>query len=234
MYWTHPGEEKGFAIDDQFFVGSTGLLVKPIIEKDQVSTDVYIPDDEVYYDYFTYSKLSTHKAKTVAVDAPIEAIPVLMRGGHIFPRRDVPRRSTQLMKYDDYTLVVVLGKDLTAKGELYVDDGDSFDYQEGQYIHRVFEFHQRLLTSSPSSPDEGKNLREGDWMKRFHDVSFDKIILVGVPTSWEGRTEVEVKSEGKTHKVPLQFNKGDGAQAPFAVVGRLGIRVGAEWEIDFA
>ncbi|KAI0123932.1 glycoside hydrolase family 31 protein [Xylariales sp. AK1849] len=235
MYWTHPSEESGFAIDDQFFVGSTGILVKPIVEKDKVIADVYIPDDEVYYDYFTYNKLSTHKGKTVSVDAPIENIPVLMRGGHIFPRRDIPRRSTQLMKYDDYTLVVVLGKGLTARGELYVDDGDSFDYQKGQYIHRVFEFHQLLLTSAAAvSTHEGKTLRDSGWIKRFHDVSFDKIILVGAPSSWEGKTEVEVASDGKKTNVPLQFNKGEGGRAAFAVVGRVGTRVGADWEIDFA
>ncbi|KAK9770434.1 putative alpha/beta-glucosidase agdC [Seiridium cardinale] len=234
MYWTHPGEESGFAVDDQFFVGTTGLLVKPIVEKDKVSTDVYIPDDAVYYDYFTYDKLSTHKGRTITIDAPIEKTPVLMRGGHIFPRRDTPRRSTQLMKFDDYTLVIALGKDLAAEGELYVDDGDSFDYQKGQYIHRTFKFHQLLLTSNAASTHEGKSLREGDWLKRFHGVSFDKIIIVGAPSSWEGRTEVEVSSEGKKTKVPFHFNKAQGGRAAFATVGRIGARVGADWEIDFA
>ncbi|KAK8096936.1 Glucosidase 2 subunit alpha [Apiospora kogelbergensis] len=233
MYWTHPGEESGFAVDDQFFVGSTGLLVKPIVEKDKFDTDVYIPDDEHYYDYFTYHKLSTHKGKSVSVTAPIETIPVLMRGGHIFPRRDIPRRSTQLMKFDDYTLVVVIGKDGSARGELYVDDGDSFEFEKGQFIHRVFEYKQLLLTSEAASKVESKT-KEGDWMKKFHNVSYDKIIMVGAPSSWEGKTEVPVTSEGKTHNVKLDFYKAEGGRAAFAVLGRLGVRVGADWEVDFA
>lgn len=234
MYWTHPSEESGFAVDDQFFVGSTGLLVKPIVEQDKVETALYIPDDEYYYDYFTYNKLSTQKGKSVSVSAPLETIPVLMRGGHIFPRRDTPRRSTQLMKYDDYTLVIVIGKDGSARGELYVDDGESFDFEQGQFIHRVFEFKQLLLTSESAVKNDGEAVKEGDWMKRYHDVSFDKIILVGAPSSWEGKTEVPVTSEGKTHKVRMDFYKGEGGRAPFAVLGRLGVRVGADWEVDFA
>ncbi|KAH8664191.1 alpha glucosidase-like protein [Xylariales sp. PMI_506] len=231
MYWTHPGEESGFAIDDQFFLGDSGLLVKPVTTQETLTADIFIPDDETYYDYFTYNKIATHKGKTVTVDAPLETVPILMSSGHIFPRRDIPRRSTQLMKYDDYTLVVVLGKGQTAKGDLYVDDGNSFDFQNGQYIHRKFEYSQKVLTSTPVSLPE---VKEGDWMQAFHDVAVDKIIIVGAPAAWAGKTEVKVTSEGKTFNVPIQFNKAEGTRAAFAVVGRVGARVAADWEISFA
>ncbi|KAK7959157.1 glucosidase ii alpha subunit [Apiospora aurea] len=213
MYWTHPSEESGFAVDDQFFVGSTGLLVKPIVEKDKFDTEVYIPDDENYYDYFTYNKVSAQKGKSVSVSAPIETIP-----------------------FDDYTLVVVIGKDGSAKGELYVDDGDSFEFEKGQFLHRAFEFKQLLLTSEAASskPSAEEGQAEGEWMKQFRDVSFDKVVLVGAPSSWEGKKEVPVTSGGETHKVRLDFYKAEGGRAAFAVLGRLGVRVGADWEVDFA
>ncbi len=45
------------------------------------------------------------------------------------------------MKFDDYTLVVTVPKNgKSADGELYVDDGESYDYEKGQYIHRKFSF----------------------------------------------------------------------------------------------
>ncbi|MBE3109168.1 MAG: glycoside hydrolase family 31 protein, partial [Acidobacteria bacterium] len=138
MFWTHPGEESTFAVDDQMFVGSTGLLVKPVVGQGETSVDMYIPDDEVYYDYFTYDVLPTKRGEKVAVAAPLEHIPLLMRGGHVIPRRDRPRRSSGLMRFDDYTLVVTVSKEGKAEGELYVDDGDSFEYEAGQYIHRKF------------------------------------------------------------------------------------------------
>ena len=44
------------------------------------------------------------------------------------------------MKFDPLTLVVVIGNSGDAKGTLYLDDGESFDYKDGAYIHRNFRF----------------------------------------------------------------------------------------------
>ncbi|KAI2643346.1 glycoside hydrolase family 31 protein [Xylaria nigripes] len=214
MYWTHPGNEGGFDIDTQFFVGSTGILVKPVVEKDKTTEEVYIPDNEVYYNYFTYEKLPTAEGKNLTVDAPIESIPVLMRGGHIFPRRDIPRRSVQLMKFDDYTLVVVVSKDGTAEGHLYVDDGDSFEYQKGQYIHRIFKLEGSKLTSADADGRDTKSIEEGDWLKRMHDVAVDKIIV----------KVAQLDVEGKQSNVKLEYFKGSAKQTG----------IGADWTIDFA
>ncbi len=68
--------------------------MRPVVAKDADSADVYIPDDELYYDYFTYDLLPTHRHRNLTVLAPLHKIPLLMRGGHIFPRRDRPRRSS--------------------------------------------------------------------------------------------------------------------------------------------
>ena len=38
------------------------------------------------------------------------------------------------MQWDPITLVVVLGKSGSAKGSLYVDDGETFDYESGAQI----------------------------------------------------------------------------------------------------
>ena len=42
-----PGDEKGVSLDDQFYVGSSGLLVKPITRKDTTETTVYLSDSQV-------------------------------------------------------------------------------------------------------------------------------------------------------------------------------------------
>jgi hypothetical protein len=42
-----PKDVNGFAIDDQYFVGGSGLLVKPITEKGLLETTVYLPEDQV-------------------------------------------------------------------------------------------------------------------------------------------------------------------------------------------
>lgn len=41
-----PKDKNGFDIDDQYFIGSSGLLVKPVTEKGQTEASVYLPEDE--------------------------------------------------------------------------------------------------------------------------------------------------------------------------------------------
>jgi alpha 1,3-glucosidase len=237
MFYTHPSEEGGFAIDDQFFVGNTGLLAKPITQKDRVEVDIWIPDSEVYYDYFTYEVVPTSKGKSVTLDAPLEKIPLLMRGGHIFARRDIPRRSSALMKWDDYTLVVTVGRDgKLAEGDLYVDDGESFDYQAGHYIHRrfVFDAAGKSIVSVDAEGRSAKDVQEGEWMKKMRQVGVDKIVIVGAPAAWAGKKEVTVESEGKTWSAKMEFTPAMKGRGAFAVVKKLGVRIGADWKISFA
>lgn len=60
-----------------------------------------------------------------------------IRGGSIFARKDFVRRSSNSMRFDPYTLVVALDRDNSAQGILYIDDGDSYDYQEKQAYARI-------------------------------------------------------------------------------------------------
>lgn len=42
-----PKDKAGFDIDDQYFIGSSGLLVKPITEKGATETTVHLAEDQV-------------------------------------------------------------------------------------------------------------------------------------------------------------------------------------------
>ena len=46
-YVEFPKDEAGFSLDDQYFVGSSGLLVKPVTEKGVNEASVYLPPNEV-------------------------------------------------------------------------------------------------------------------------------------------------------------------------------------------
>lgn len=234
-YYVHPGDEKGFQIDDQFYLGSTGLLAKPVTKEGETGQDMYLADKEKYYDYFDYWLYEG--PTTVKVQAELEIIPLLMQGGHIFPRRDRPRRSSGLMKYDPFTLVVTLGNSGDAEGTIYLDDGESFDYKEGAYIHRRFQYKgatSTLMSEDLASP--GKKTKE--YLKHMEKVRVEKVVIVGVPDSWKGKKEVQVSEEhaGKSsssRKVPLEYHDRDGGKAPWAVVRDPGVQIGAGWKLAF-
>jgi len=235
-FYVHPSDERGFAIDDQLYLGSTGLLAKPIVTEGAESVDIYIADDEPYYDYFDYTIYSGKGKKTIK--APLDKIPLLMQGGHIIPRRDRPRRSSGLMRYDPFTLVVVLGKDGNAEGSLYLDDGETFDYQQGAHIHRNFVFDK--ASSTLSSRDVGvKGSKTAAYLKMMADVRVEKVIVVGAPDVWKGKAEVAVAEEGaktseSARKVELRWHAGSGGKAAWAVVRDPKVAVGKGWRIDFS
>ncbi|PGH27144.1 hypothetical protein AJ80_01100 [Polytolypa hystricis UAMH7299] len=232
QYYIHPTDEQGFAIDDQLYVGSTGLLAKPVVTEGATSIDIYIADDEKYYDYFDYT-IYEGAGKTHTVDAPLEKIPLLMQGGHIIPRKDRYRRSSGLMKWDPYTLIVVLDKKGEAEGTLYVDDGETFDYQNGAYIHRQFTFANSAL----SSGDLGtKGSKTAQYLKTMAAVRVEKIIVVGAPEEWKDKTSVLVLEEGAQSgvKAGLEWHGKEGNKGSYAVVRNPSVLIGKPWKIDFS
>ncbi|KAG2146907.1 uncharacterized protein EDB93DRAFT_1148003 [Suillus bovinus] len=46
-----PEDEARFGIDDQYYGGSSGLLVKPVTEKGVKEVYVYIAEDQAYYNF---------------------------------------------------------------------------------------------------------------------------------------------------------------------------------------
>jgi alpha 1,3-glucosidase len=230
-YFVYPSDEKGFAIDDQFFVGSTGLLAKPVVTEGADSVNIYLPDDELYYDYFDYTIYSGHGTSNIA--APLEKIPLLMQGGHIIPRKDRPRRSSGLMRWDPYTIVITLGKTGDAEGELYVDDGETYDFQSGAYIHRTF--HYSSTSNTLISKDIGiKGKLTEKYLKAMKKVSVEKVIVVGAPASWASKTMVKATEGGRTHGVTIEFHAAENGKAAWALVKNPKVTIGADWNIDFS
>lgn len=171
VYYVSPDNEASFEIDDEFFVGDSGILVKPITSEGATQTEIYIPDDEIYYDYNnaanTFQGVGNHPYA-----APLDTIPMLARGGHIFTRRDRERRSATLMKYDPYTVVVHVGKDGSAKGALYADDGESYNYEKGEFLNVEFTFDSasRAFTA----------VKTGGSSSEYLDTLWvEKVVIVG-------------------------------------------------------
>ncbi|KAH0562027.1 hypothetical protein GP486_003272, partial [Trichoglossum hirsutum] len=197
-YYAFPDDEMGFALDDQFFVGSTGLLAKPVVKEDAEKVDIYIPDDENYYDYFDYTAYSGAGIKSIP--APLEKIPLVMQGGHIIPRRDRPRRSSELMKWDPFTLVVVLNKAGDAEGTLYLDDGETFEYNAGAFIHRRFVYSRASSSLVSENLAGAEGPKTAAYLKTMKKVRVERIIVVGVGGEWASRKEVNVSEDGKQRK----------------------------------
>lgn len=123
MFTEFPDDASTFAMDDQWMIGDS-LLVKPVTDAGSTSVDVYLPSATNWFDFSTLQEVASSGVNGAKpqVSAPLDTIPVFIRGGKIVPRKMRLRRSSKLMFYDPYTLVVCPDKTQTAEGILYMDD----------------------------------------------------------------------------------------------------------------
>ena len=112
QFFMFPNDPEGFEIDTQYYIGDSGLLVRPAVDKDVDSVQVYLGEDRPYYNYFTHEVYQgAERGRTVTIPAPLtEQLPLLHRGGSILPLRERARRAAELGRTDPFTLIIALDK----------------------------------------------------------------------------------------------------------------------------
>lgn len=232
------------------------MLVKPVTAPSVDSSQVYLSDNQVsshgsklrvatltpfqpYYNYFTHHIYpASTSVRHVTVPSPLESFPLLVQGGNILPIRARARRASTLMWRDPFTLVIALGRQGDAQGELYLDDGESFGYEKGDFVWREFRAVSEKGSTVVSSinkitNENGSALTHlGGWASQIADVRVEKLVILGLekePTKvtvdgeagdlgwvWEGGCAAGGKAEGTASRLTIK--------AP-------GVRVVREWSI---
>ncbi|KAH0829071.1 glycoside hydrolase family 31 protein [Lanmaoa asiatica] len=219
QYVMFPEDEQGFGIDDQFYLGSSGLLCKPVTTRGATSTSVYLSDAQVYYDYFSHTayrpSTSETSGRTVTVPAALQEIPILIRGG--------------------------------AKGELYLDDGEGFGYQRGELIWRAFQastMHSRdgkkireiVIQSNDlaaATPDVVPLYAPTNAFARGMedvDVRVERVVVVGVDVR---PASVSVAFEGEVGARALEwtYEAGGGDRTGVVVVKDPAVGITKDWTV---
>jgi alpha 1,3-glucosidase len=101
------------------------------------------------------------------------------------------------MEHDPFTLRVALDEKGSARGELYLDDGESFLYRSGQLIWREFvaqRYEKKVLRLSshdlvgqhPAQAVDGVDLAAYDphnaFVRGLGEVRVEKVVVVGLGT----------------------------------------------------
>ncbi|EAU91748.1 alpha glucosidase [Coprinopsis cinerea okayama7 len=196
QYIMFPKDEYGFKIDDQYYIGSSGLLVKPVTQKGVTETLVYLAEDQVYYGYFSHHAFrGNRQGRFVVVPSALNQIPLLIRGGSIVPTRERRRRASTLMAQDPFTLRVALSNTNSARGDLYLDDGETWSHEKGQFVWREFIASKKgkgieiastdLGSKKPAEAVDGVDLAsvynpENEYAKSIEDVRVERVIVIGL------------------------------------------------------
>jgi mannosyl-oligosaccharide alpha-1,3-glucosidase len=116
----------------------------------------------------------------------------------------------------------------TAEGELYVDDGETYDYSGGAYIHRKFSLSGKTLSSSNLGT---KGKFTSAYLKSMHDIRVERVIIVGVPKKFTG-SKVKVTQDDKEWETTVTLSTTPG-KARSIVIRDPKVRIGEDWEIHF-
>ncbi|BEI93691.1 uncharacterized protein CcaverHIS019_0601500 [Cutaneotrichosporon cavernicola] len=227
-YAKYPGDETGAAVDNQYYIGDSGLLFRPVVVEGATSADVYLAAGEPYYDYFSSRMFPARmKPRNVTIDTPLDKFPLLIEGGHIFPSRERVRRSSALMSNDPFTLTVALGRNQNAEGQLYLDDGETFAWESGAFVHRGLEFKDGKLRSAPKVSYDAGNA----YAQSISNVGVERVRVLGL-----NKEPKSVTVAGE--EVQFEWDKGaPSAKEPRAAVLTIknpGVKVVDDWEIVIA
>ncbi|CAG8514259.1 10673_t:CDS:2 [Acaulospora morrowiae] len=123
LWFINPEVEDTWDIDRQFLVGD-GLLVSPVTESKCTKVKGYIPSGR-WYDYLSGTKFHEGHGQWVEIDAPLEIIPVHVRGGKIIPMHSHIGLTSYECRKNGIKLLIALDREGEAKGDLYLDDGET-------------------------------------------------------------------------------------------------------------
>jgi maltase-glucoamylase len=135
-----PTDANLYNIDKQFLIGSN-VLISPVLEENKTKLAAYMPSG-LWYSY--YDGQLFNKIGWTELDAPLDFIPIHIRGGSIIPTQE-PANNTFFSRQKPFGLIVALNEDGEARGDLFYDDGESLDFKAGRYYFSTFVVRSKTL-----------------------------------------------------------------------------------------
>lgn len=176
LWCYYPQDETSIATESEYFFGRS-LLVAPVTAKSAETWDVYLPEG-TWYDYWTQTAYTG--GRTIAVDAPIDVIPLFVPAGGILAKGPVTQYVDTQPKDDFEPVTIEIYSGADGEYELYEDDGISLGYQRGQCSRTKIRWNQ----------------------------AEQKVSVEGTSTLFPGRTReitVRILPEGRTETVSVLY-----------------------------
>lgn len=178
LFFEFSNDTQTFGIDKQFLVGKH-ILVSPVLTEGATTLRMYVPPSAVWYDFYTGQK-ATISGWTV-VSAPLNKIPIHIRGGSIIPRQTATLTTYETTR-SPYELYVALNRSRGASGELFADDGETVGTaQSGNYVELKFMAEEKNNVGRVSV-----RVAKAGWSQGVQSMVLSKLHVWGVtvkPTS---------------------------------------------------
>ncbi|WP_010094251.1 glycoside hydrolase family 31 protein [Ornithinibacillus scapharcae] len=165
----YPDDVKTYNLNDQFMLGDN-IIMAPILQPSVTDRVVYLPDGE-WVEYTTGQSFEGNHVHLV--HAELEDLPIFVRKGSVLMQGEW--NSNQQKETKKLTMKVFASeKEETYRFTFYDDNGETFDYDNGEYVKLELEVH---------STGETVNIqvtKEGNFLPAYHEI---KIEVVGAEKS---------------------------------------------------
>lgn len=122
----YPDDRETYSTEGEFMFGKE-LLVAPVVEKDALTKEVYLPAGE-WINY--HDKKTAFRGKQwITVDAPLNVVPVFVKKGSVIPTMPVMQFIGQVENYPVIFEVFPAAAGKSASFDLYEDDGETNNYK---------------------------------------------------------------------------------------------------------
>ena len=156
LVYHYEKDEVAKTCNDEFMWGDR-ILVAPVVMPGMTKRMVYLPAGE-WYDYWTKEKFTGEQ--WIIKDAPIDVCPIYVKAGSIIPTME-PMSYVGEKELDTLILDVYPGEGNCVH---YLDDGETFAYQEGKY-------HQYAFSVNAAGEVTGEIVHAG------YDKPYKKIVV---------------------------------------------------------
>ncbi|XP_055868745.1 sucrase-isomaltase, intestinal-like isoform X2 [Biomphalaria glabrata] len=121
LFFEFASDTRTLSIDKQFMLGPA-FLISPVLEDNVRMVKAYFPNGR-WFDYINGEEINS-VGQNVDLITPLNKFNLHIRGGYIVPWQ-TPNVTTEDSRTNDLGLLVALGPDNTASGEMFWDDGKS-------------------------------------------------------------------------------------------------------------
>lgn len=145
----YPEDENTYNLNDQFMIGEN-VIVAPIMQPSQTVRAVYLPEGN-WVNYFTNEVLVGGKHHLV--EAPLDIMPIFVKEGTIIAHGKVKQNTKEM----DEKLILhyYYRPDSEYKFSVYEDDGETFAYEEGNYLRKTIHIQAKNDEIRLQVNDEG-------------------------------------------------------------------------------
>jgi len=201
VWFDHPNPNAESMKEQERFMIGDGLLVVPILEANRNSIKGVLDGLEGrWYDYYSKNEIFGDEE----IKTGLERIGCFIKGGNIIPNFDIRTytKSSKDAKESNISLCIAVDEEDQAKGKMYFDDGETFDYKKGTFSRKTIEFEKNTLTWK--SEEEGGNFTPNNRVT--------KAVIMGLNSKVdnaylvvEGRAKQKIQLEKTSGCVILQF-----------------------------